>query len=346
MRLPGTFPAVREPPDLADGRLTAAVRRHYGLPVTTLTFLPLGLDVRAWAYRVTAADGAVYFLKLRQGLPNPAALRVPRYLADRGVPHVVAPLPTRAGRLWAALEEFTLTLYPFIEGTTGGAHGLQEHHWVTYGAALRAIHDTPLTPRVRRVVPRESFTSHWPDLIRALDARIAGATFLHPIEREWAAFWQARRADIWALVERLETLGRRLRAARPPLVLCHGDAHHNNVLIDRDERFWIVDWDDTLCAPKECDLMMGVGGLSGALVGLRETAWFLRGYGPARIDLLALAYYRHLRAVGDLATNGEQAWLAPGVGEAVKATALQRARQLFAPGYIVSLATAAADHVS
>jgi spectinomycin phosphotransferase len=195
------------------------------------------------------------------------------------------------------------------------------------------------------MVPHERFTSRWPDLIRALDARIARRTFTHPIEREWAAFWHARRADIWALVERLETLGRRLRTARPPLVLCHADAHHNNVLIDGDDRLWLVDWDDALLAPKECDLMMGVGGLSGAIVGPREEAWFLWGYGPTSIDPLALAYYRYLRAVGDLATNGEQAWLLPGVGEAVRAEALQRARRLFAPGNIVSLAAQAADRV-
>lgn len=335
-----------EPPDLADHRLVAAVRRHYGLTVTTLTFLPLGQDVRAWAYRVCDADETTYFLKLRLGPVNRAAHRVPRYLADRGVPHIVAPLPTRARRPWATIEGFTVALYPFIEGSPGGAHELEERHWVTYGAALRAIHDTPLTPRVARVAPRESFTSPWPDLVKEIDARIEDGAVTRPIEREYAAFWHTRRAEIQELVERLETLGRRLRAARPPLVLCHADIHHNNVLIDTEDGFWIVDWDDTLRAPKECDLMMGVGGLNGTIVGPREEEWFLRGYGPTAIDPVALAYYRHLRAVGDLAYNGMQMWLLPAASEAIKAKALQGTRLLFAPGSIVSLAHQSARAVT
>src|SRR5262249_35255561 len=151
----------------------------------------------------------------------------------------------------------------------------------------------------------------------------AGRTFTDPIERELAAFWQSKRAEIEALVERFETLGQRLRASRLPLVLCHADVHHNNVLIDTDDRFWIVDWDDTLLAPKECDLMMGVGGLWAEYISPREEVWFLRGYGDPVIDPVALAYYRHLRAVGDLAYNGEAAFLLPGAGEATRRHALE-----------------------
>ena len=68
------------PPDLPDDRIVASVRRHYGLHLTTLAFLPLGQDVLAWAYRAATADAATYFLKLRQGAANQAGLRVPRYL--------------------------------------------------------------------------------------------------------------------------------------------------------------------------------------------------------------------------------------------------------------------------
>jgi len=327
-----------EPPDLPDDRIVAAVQQHYGLHLTTLTFLPLGQDVRAWAFRAATTDGAIYFLKLRQRAVRPASLRVPRYLADQGVPHVVAPLPTRAQRLWTDVEGFTLALYPFISGTTGGAHGLQEHHWVTYGAALRAMHNTPLVPDLAQDVPHESFTSPCTAVVKALEAHIPTQGDTDPIARDLAALWQLKRAELQTLVTRLETLGQRLRVQRPALVLCHADVHHNNILIDTEDQFWIVDWDDTRLAPKECDLMMGVGGLGGAVVGPREEAWFLRGYGLTTIDPVALAYYRHLRAVGDIAEYGEQVWLLPDVSEATKRNALQRTMRAFAPGNIVALA--------
>ncbi|MBI2761037.1 MAG: phosphotransferase [Chloroflexi bacterium] len=364
-----------DPPDLPPDHIVATVRQHYGLHLTGVHFLPLGHDVWSWAFRAMTAD-APYFLKLRQGVVREATLRVPRYLVDQGVSHIVAPLPTRDQRLWVAVDGFTLALYPFIDGATAMAHGLQERHWATYGAALRAMHDTPLAPDLAPVVPRESFISavgdaavpktwvwraglpaQWPcaasgdapasrppatfwanpgDAVRALDAHIDAQTFTDPIARHLAAWWQRRRAEIQALVERFEALGQQLRAARPPLVLCHADVHPNNVLIDRDDRLWIVDWDDTMLAPKECDLMMGVGGLGNYPAGPRETGWFLSGYGSTEVDPVALAYYRHVRALGDIYANGEQVLL-PGASEAIKRDGLRRMELLFAPGYIVSL---------
>jgi spectinomycin phosphotransferase len=326
-----------EPPDLPDGRIIAAVRRYYGLEVTTLAFLPLGADVRSWAFRATTAD-ASSFLKLRQGAVREATLRVPRYLLDQGVPHIVAPLPARDQRPWVEVDDYTLALYPFIDGTTAMARGLEERHWVMYGAALRAMHDTPLAPDLAPVVPRESFSTALGDAVRALDSDIESRTSADPVERDLAAFWRSRRAEIEALLDRFERLSRQLRDQPPPLVLCHADVHPNNVLIDSDEQLWIVDWDDTHLAPKECDLMMGVGGLGNYPAGPRETGWFLRGYGSTDIDPVALDYYRHVRALGDILYNGEQVVRLPGASELIKRDGLRRMGLLFAPGYMVSLA--------
>jgi hypothetical protein len=46
-------------------------------------------------YRLRAANGGVYFLKLRKGAYGPSFI-IPRYLYDQGLTHVVAPLPTAA----------------------------------------------------------------------------------------------------------------------------------------------------------------------------------------------------------------------------------------------------------
>lgn len=324
-------------PDLPLDQIVATVRHHYDLHPTAVDFLPLGLDLRSWAFRAATAD-AHYFLKLRQGVVREATLRVPRYLVDQGVSHIVAPLPTRAHRLWVEVQSFTLALYPFVDGATGLAHGLEEHHWRTFGAALRAMHDTPLAPDLAPIVPCDAFTTGLSDAVRALDAHIASQTFTDPIERDLGAFWQRQRAEIQALVARFEALGHQLRAARPLLVLCHADVHPNNVLIDLDDQLWLVDWDDTQLAPKECDLMMGVGGLGNYPAGPREAGWFLAGYGSTDIDPVALAYYRHVRALGDIGANGEQVLQLPGARATTKRNGLRQMQQLFAPGHIVSLA--------
>src|SRR5436309_2191522 len=129
-----------EPPDLPNELITAAIEDAYGPRVAVLAFLPLGRDVFAWAYRLQAADGSSYFLKVRQGAVRPASLLVPRFLHDRGVTEVVARLPALSGALSVPLGEFSLLLYPFIEGETGMDRGMSEQQWRDYGAVLRRIH--------------------------------------------------------------------------------------------------------------------------------------------------------------------------------------------------------------
>lgn len=76
----------------------SALHSHYGMSINTLTFLPLGNDSATSVYRVQAAGGADYFLKLRaRERFNVPSLVVPRYLCDQGVPHVFGPLPRPGG---------------------------------------------------------------------------------------------------------------------------------------------------------------------------------------------------------------------------------------------------------
>lgn len=329
-----------EPPDLSNDAIIAAVRTHYGIPVAALTFLPIGHDSSAWVYRAQAADGAAYFLKVRTGTVNVAGLVVPRYLHDRGVAEVVAPLMTTARAVSVGLGAFTLAVYPFVVGTTGMAGGMTEQQWTTYGAVLRQVHAMPLVPELTRHMHRETFAPAWSDMVRRLDAHVATDTNMGPVACELAAFWRARQAEILALVERAEALGRRLRATVPPLVLCHADVHTGNVLVDTAGQLRIVDWDETVLAPKERDLTFVVGGIRDDLVGPREEAWFFRGYGPATVDPLALAYYRYAWAVGDVGAYGEQAFLMPGLGVTTRRAAVRGLTSLFQPGQIVALAYA------
>ncbi|MGH2352084.1 MAG: phosphotransferase enzyme family protein [Chloroflexota bacterium] len=330
-----------EPPALPDETIIASVRASYGLAVAALTFLPIGNDSSTWVYRLQAANRGVYFLKLRKGAANEPSFAVPRYLSDHGVTHVVAALPTAAGTLWVDVDGFALALYPFIDGTTGTDAGMAERHWITYGATLRQIHGTALPLEIARHMRRETFTPDGSAVVKRLDAHLAARpvrSFTDPSERELAAFWHDRRDELRTLVDRAKLLGRQLRATSPPLVLCHADFHTWNVLIDTADRLWIVDWDETVLAPRERDLMFVVGGLSADLVGPRKEAWFFAGYGATTVDPLALAYYRYAWALSDIGDYGERVFSRPGMGGETKRAAVQGAMSCFQPGRIVALA--------
>jgi len=335
---------VREPPaNLSDETLRACLRSRYGLAVTDLTFLPLGHDSTAWVYRVRTADGGTYFLKVRLGVTNEAGLLVPRYLQDQGVAHVVAPLPTVGGALWTNAAGHALILYPFVAGTTGMQHGMSEQQWIDYGALLRQIHATGITPDLARIMKRDCLTPDWAALVRRLDAHFGVRTFDDPAARALATFWQARREQIRMLLDRAEDLGQRLARVAPPFVLCHADIHTNNVLLDTNQQVWIVDWDETILAPRERDLMFVVGGIIGGLVGPREEALFFQGYGSVTVDPLALAYYRYAWAVADIGAYGEQVCYRPDLGPDTRREGVDQFLSLFAPGNIVELAFASGD---
>jgi len=332
---------MREPPKLAAATIAAALYAHYGISATALTFLPLGCDSASSVYRVDAADGAPYFLKARAGAGfSVSSLVVPRYLRDRGVPHIPAPIPTAARELWFTVGDFALSLYPFIEGCIAAEVGLSDEQWRAFGATMQQIHTSQLAPDLLQIVPREPFVPTRRSLIADLEAALSAPAFGDPVHRELAAFWHARRDEICALVEAADALGRELRQASAPLVLCHADMHTWNVLVEAAEQWWLVDWDETILALKERDLMFVIGGIGGDGIGPHETACFLQGYGEAAIDRRALTYYRYAWAVQDIAAWGEWALFLPDLSAGTRRDALHGFMGLFEPGSIVELAFA------
>lgn len=332
---------MREPPRLADELILAALRDRYGIGVSALTFLPLGNDTASSVYRIETSDGQPRFLKVRarRGFSAPS-LAVPRYLADLGLPQILAPLPTITGALWADIGEFALSLYPFIDGRSGGNIGLSAEHWRTLGALMRRIHSAQLPAELSRLVSREAFVPSRRDLLPALEAAVDRQPTGDSAAGEFAALWRARSPEIHTVVARADALADRLRRAQPEAVLCHADMHPWNVLIDRAEQLWLIDWDETILAPKECDLMFVLGGIGGDGVSSDTTSAFVAGYGVAVVDPVALAYYRYARAVQDIAAYGEQVFFLPELGEQSRREGLRGFMAQFAPDSIVPRALA------
>ncbi len=335
-------------PSINDETLIAVVRERYGLPVAALEFLPLGHDSNAGVYRVQASDGATYFAKVKKGAFDEASVAIPRYLKDHGLRHAVAPLPMLSGELWTCVDDYTLLLYPYIDGQTGMAVGLTDEQWVEYGAALKQLHSTPIPDDLLALVPRETFVPQ-PKLcgiVKQLLATIEDREYADPHQNALAVFWNERRAEIRHIVDRAETLGRALQAIAPAFALCHADIHTNNILIDADGQLAIVDWDQPILAPRERDLMFVVDTPIGGLnAEPRQEQLFFLGYGPTELDWLALAYYRYEWAIEDMGGFGEVVFLRDDASEETKAQETYYSKLLFQPGYIVDAAYASEQHL-
>jgi|SRR5579859_533158 len=323
-----------ERPDLSDEAIGACLRECYGVPVAGIEFLPIGNDTNAWVYRVSAVDGRAYFAKLKRGPVYLPSLAVPRYLSDQGLAQVLAPLPARTLELWQPVGDFVLFLYPFIDGRTGMAAGLSDRQWIELGIGLKRIHAPAIAAALAGQVERESFVPKFGRVVAEVQAVLDAGPFESPIEKELAAFWKTRHTAIHWLLQRAGELGRRLQDQPLEFVLCHTDIHTNNVMLDRDNRLWIVDWDTPLLAPKERDLKFVAGSQPGPIADT-HVHLFWQGYGATQIDPVAMAYYWCEWALQDIGEYGERVYRMPGLDEASKAKALRRFQGLFAPGNTV-----------
>jgi spectinomycin phosphotransferase len=327
-----------EKPDLEDEKIVACLQDEYGLLVVQVAFLPLGADRDTAVYRVVADDETPYFCKLRSGIFDETSVALPKCLSDQGIVQIIAPLVTKTGRLWANLDAFKLILYPFVEGHDGYEVDLSDRHWVDFGTALRGIHTAIVPPALIRRIQQETYSPQWREIVKTFLERVEDDAFDDPVAARLAAFLNTRRDEILDLVGRAERLARALESRSLEFILCHSDIHAGNILIDANDAFYIVDWDNPILAPKERDLMFvgGGQGFAGHTPQEEETL-FYRGYGQTQIDPVALAYYRYERIVQDIAVFCEQIFLTNEGGKD-REQSLQYLESNFVPNGVLEIA--------
>ena len=305
-----------EKPDLTDEKIIACLQNEYGLAVERVIFLPLGADINSAVYCAIAGGGDAYFVKLRSGVFNELIVTIPKYLCDQGIAQIIAPLATIDGKLWTTLDAFKMVLYPFVEGQDGYAVELSESQWVDFGAALKNIHSLVLPIGLAGLIVRETFSNHWREIVNNFLEDVDNRVFIDPVARKTADFLKIKRAEIRKIIRRTEQLALTFQTQTLDLVLCHGDLHAGNILIEARGGIYIVDWDNPILAPRERDLMF-IGGAQGFRVPYpyEEEALFYRGYGQTMINPLMMAYYRYERIIEDIAAFGEQLLLSNEGGE-------------------------------
>lgn len=341
---------MREPPAIPEAHLRACLREQYDLAAVTVEFLPLGLDTYAGVYRVVTEQGPPLLLKASSRSLYEAGCLVPRYLRDQGIAAVVAPLPTTRGALWTRvrvgdLGDWTVTVYPFVEGDRGWVPAMTDAQWKAVGTSLRQIHQVALPPEGFQSLRQETFDpSAYGRWVRAFDAEHARAEGGSRVERALRERWIERWPTIHALLATLEALAVALRERSGPHVICHADLHPSNLIRDRAGRVFVIDWDDVMLAPKERDFLF-VGEPATAGSGPEGASPFFQGYGPAEIDWVALTYYRCERVVQDVIECARDVFFRDDLGAETKANAAQLFGAIFAPGKMVDAAWAAAAHL-
>lgn len=332
-----------EKPNIPDELILSRLKEEFSLHPVSLTFLPLGADMGTAVYRVEAADGAAYFLKLRKGFEE-ITVTVPLFLQSQGVQEIIAPMETRSTQGWADFGEYKMILYPFIEGNNGFEVELSNGERQSLGAALRKIHAVELPPELKQRIPQETFSSDYRESMKSFLVQVDEKTYEDPTAAKLAEFITSKRSEIEHLIERAENLASQIQSPSLEFVLCHTDFHGGNILICRDgqlptptNQIFIVDWDNPLLAPKERDLMFIGGGIDQIWKTKQDESIFYEGYGETEINFAALAYYRYERIVVDLVEYCRQLLLSD-EGGADREQAYRWFTSNFEPGQTIQIA--------
>jgi len=289
---------------LSDQLIINCLNIDYGIEVATLTFLPIGADMNASVYKAQTYDQRSYFVKLKRGHHHDISVVIVELLHDAGIQQIIPPIKTLLGQLTQRIEDFTLIVYPFVEGQDGFSCNLTDNQWFKLGKALRQVHEIDVPPSIQNQLRKEVYSPKWREAVRSLYVHIKAKPIGDEISLKLLKFMKENMPAIRRLVDRAEQLGQKLQGQSPKFVLCHSDIHGGNVLINGNDTIYIVDWDDPIMAPKERDLMFIGGGVANVWNKLHEEKSFYRSYGRTEINSTILAYYRHERIVEDIAVYG------------------------------------------
>jgi spectinomycin phosphotransferase len=341
---------MRDAPRISPDQLRAICEEHYDLVDAALEFLPVGKDNRTGVYRTLSRQGIPYLVKVRSGPFYEASCLIPHYLRDQGISSVVAPLPTRSNSVWSRIGEWTVMLYPFIEGHTSWTPPMTPTNWKAVGTALDQIHRVKPPSSVDcPSLRRETFDPTGYRLsVGDIEAHQIQPPSSGRYEQGLRSVWLAHESTIHTAISAMEALAALLRERSGPFVLCHADLHPGNIIRSQGNQVFLIDWDEVMLAPKERDFLF-VGAVPERASGLVEPAVspFFLGYGQIEIDWAALTYFLWERVAQDLIAFAEEVFLRDDLGEADKADAVELSRAILSEkGDEVDKALWAASHLT
>lgn len=328
---------MTEKQSLSSQSIMDCLKVNYGITAASLTLLPLGADMNASVYKAEALDGQSYFVKLKRGHGYDMSVAILALLQTSGIQQIIPPIKTTNGELTEHIDDFTLTVYPFVDGQNGFCYNLTDDQWIALGNVLRQVHEFDVPSSVRDLIRKETYSNKWREAVRALDAHIDEHLSCDEAALKLQSFMREHRAVVHHLVNRAEALSLKIQKQSPEFVLCHSDIHGGNVLIDENGAIYIVDWDEPMMAPKERDLMFIGGGVANVWNNPHEEEFFYKGYGKTEINRAILAYYRHERIVQDIAEYGQALLLTQDRGEG-RMGMFKQFKDMFEPNGVVDIA--------
>lgn len=286
------------------------IESNYDLKVKKVCQLPIGADFNTKVYHLITKQNLEYFLKLRLNEFSEISVLIPDYLVGTGIKQIIPPLKNLAGELWIDCNACSITIYPFIKGQNAVERRISNHHWINLGSVVKKLHLINLPNYLRDKLKLEDFHDGWRRKLTAFISQMLDRVYDDPFVHVVATFLQSKSQEILAFIKRAEILAKKIQQKPQEFVLCHADIHGWNLLIDENDKLYLIDWDTIVLAPKERDLMfIGAGIWESGISSFEEEQYFYQGYGQAKVDNEIICYYRLERIIQDIAEYCEHIFL-------------------------------------
>ncbi|AOW51883.1 TPA: aminoglycoside O-phosphotransferase APH(9)-Ia [Legionella pneumophila subsp. pneumophila] len=322
--------------NIPDQHLIALLKVYYGIDIHTVQLIVGGADMNAFGYKADSESNS-YFVKLKYGHHDEINLSIIRLLHDSGIKEIIFPIYTRDTKLFQQIDHFKIIVYPFINAPNGFTQNLTEKQWHQLGKVLRQIHETSVPTAIQQRLRKETYSPKWREMVRSFYNKIGFDDSDDQITTDFKTFFNQNIDSIHRLVDSSEELSKKIQPDLDKYVLCHSDVHAGNVLVVNEESIYIIDWDEPMLAPKECDLMFIGGGIGNVWNKHHEINYFYEGYGKTNVDKIILSYYRHERIVEDIAVYGQDL-LSRDQNDESRLESFKHFKSMFTPNDVVEIA--------
>jgi len=156
-----------------------------------------------------------YKNKGKRAIASRGSCKIPILGHGSGIQQIIPPIKTIDGKLTQRIDDFTLTVYPFVDGQNGFCYDLTDDQWVALGKVMRQVHEFDVPPSIKDRIRKEIYSSKWREAVRFLDAHIDESLTADETALKLQAFMQEHRAVIRRLVDQAESLAKRSRNNRP-----------------------------------------------------------------------------------------------------------------------------------
>jgi spectinomycin phosphotransferase len=235
--------------------IQSKIEENYGFQVRDLAFIKGG--EASWGYKVETNEGVSYFCKIHTGLTEYEKRFELTYklFNDAGIKNIPHPIKTTKGELVFYLNKYPTALFNFIEGSNANDQPLTDEQRFALGKLLGEIH------QANRVIGEFSIQEDFKygnidrllETLNKIDIYLKDSSVY---KSKTAQLLLENKDKILKRIKELEELGEKLRSLNIDFVICHSEPHAWNTMIDEKGEVYLIDWDDSLFAPKEKDLNM------------------------------------------------------------------------------------------